>query len=252
MGGVVIPPYQATAQPCSKTAFHLAGSQPMGTYTWFDQSGNGADGRYNSAVPESSLWANSGYATLGGTANYNFQVDLAASNFDLASQSVIVYGVMNMAIPATSTNIVGNGSSLGGGYQGVFLSARSGLGKLRPIIVHSAGTLNTLQDSTRVFCDGTDHAFFVAIDGQTKCVIIYCDGLLSDFCSNLGFGGTPAISQNWFIGTDVYQGVTNAAVKLKSHGLMRFSGGLPSNLSQMARRHAARPAEPFTDAEVGA
>lgn len=232
-----------------KYRFFFPCQQQSGTYGLIDSSGNYADAVYNqlgvAVQAESAYWANKGYATVGGGANCTFDVAPYASGFDMATQSFILSGVINMAAPAANTSILGNANLTTG--QGIYISMRTS-GKLRPIFNTSTGILNGLADSTFVFADNTDHHFSIAYDALSKSIYTFADGSISDTFESQVLGSTtPTLAMSF--GSDA-TGASTASTKIKGMSLMVFTGALPTNFQGMIRKAAANPLTPLTDNDV--
>lgn len=220
-----------------------------------DLSGYG--GEVNVMLPLGvAAWANPGYLTTGAGAGLGASIQKRKVNFDLASDCVIVAFVINMATPGVVQQIMGNGSlASGSNRQGISFQANP-TGKLGVTINTSNGdtsaVVSNLTTKSTVL-DSADHAIVVAIDGPKGDVYLYVDGVLEGYALKAFSGNTQNIVSNWNIGTlglaagSSLSAATTVAVKLK--GALHFikrTGGLPLNISELARKHASSPTGHFS------
>lgn len=237
-------------KPSSKYKFFIPGTQFVGSGNAKDYSGNGNDAVISSATTDAATWANNKYITTGAGTGLGVSVPLAGSSFDLATQSVIIHGVCNVATPAGVENIIGNGDNASA--QGVYLRIGT-TGKMRPVLNASGGVVAGLADSTGTLCDGTDHSFAIAIDGVVKSVFTYIDGFLDHSYLTAFIGGTPSIADQFCIGmaaSATPSTTTSYAGKWKGLGELVFTGGLPLNISAIAQRLSANPLQALSDSEI--
>lgn len=236
-------------KPSTKYKFFIPGTQFVGSGNARDFSGNAADAVIPTTHSDAAVWASKGYMTSVAGTGKGVYVPVAASSFDLATQSMILHGVLNKAAPAGVENPIGCGDNAS--LKGVYFRLNTS-GKIRPIINSSGGTVTGLADSTGTLADASDHAFMLAMDGVTKNVYTFIDGVLDHTYSNAFSGGT-SITAQFCIGSAAGVDPTLATSydgKWKGVGLLVFTGGLPLNVSQLAQRHSAAPLVAISDGEL--
>jgi len=216
------------------------------TYVMFGISAtNSGVGTYTySAGP----WRQNGYATSDAGTTKRLQIALSKINFDLSKDSILLSIEMKKNIPAaTSEIILGNGDA--GTGQGFYVSCRLASGKIRPVLNTSGGVVTGLADSSAVFCDGMPHHMQLAIDAQTKTVLLYMDGVISNTYLN-AFTGATTLLYDFCIGGNV---PTNSSIdaKFRDFHFYKFpNSGLPRNINKLAQRLSSLVFTPLTDAEI--
>ena len=233
------------AMPSSAYLFMIPGKQFVTSGAPKDISNNANDAAFGVNLTDANCWANAGYITTTAGTQTGITVPPAKTQFDLGSQSIIFSARINIASPAANQAMFGPADA--SAAQGFYISVRAG-GKVRPIINTSGGAVTALADSAATFADGTDHVMTVAIDAVTKQVFLFFDGFLSNLYA-ANFSGTSASVALFAIGA-TSGGGTGYAGKYSGLHLLRFTGGLPTNLSKLAVRLAAMPHDFLCDSDI--
>lgn len=208
-----------------------------------DLSGNAADCGVM-AGQAAAAWATKGYFATADGSGLGAAIQKSAIDFDLSKHSLIFAFRVKMAAPASNpVDIMGNGSLVSqGGYHGVKVSARTN-GKVRIVVTTSAGDTSATisNDSFATVFDGTDHDVLVALDGPKGNFLLFIDGVLDRYYRR-AWSGSTAIGCNWHFGTAGLlptATLTNTATVASLLGakfhMLRFDGGLPINLAQIAQ-----------------
>lgn len=237
-------------QPTQYYRFLIPGRQFVTSGVPRDYSGNSANGVFLASLSDAAAWANSGYLTTAVGANAGVRIPKSQTEFNLGTQSIIFACLMNKPVPAGADVLFAVGDSAAS--QGCYLSVRTN-GKLRPII-NTAGSVGGsavtgLADSAAVFCDSTPHAVLLAIDAVTKNVYLYRDGSLSDTYASAYAGDTASRSTDFYIGVNA-GGTSFEASKIGGIHFMVFDGGLPTNVLEIAARHASMPYQPISEMDI--
>lgn len=235
--------------PSTHYRFFIPGQQQAGSGNAEDLSGKDADAVIPASYSDAELWANTGYMTTKAGTGDCVSVPNDKIAFNLATQSVIFAAIINKAVPAGGESIFSAGDAVT--TQGFYLSARSGAGKLRPVLNTSGGVVTTLADSTAVFCDASDRHVVCAIDGITKAVYLYADGVLSNSYLSAFTGGTT-VNTSFNIGANPGTPATATSYALKTFGLhfLVFDGALPLNINVLAQRLSDYPTKALTDSQM--
>ena len=210
-----------------------------------DFSSNACDGVLGSALTDANLWATSGYMTTAVLLNGGVSLPLAKSTFNLGTESILFSVLLKKAAPVASDATFGNADTTT--VQGFYLSCRVTSGKVRPVFNTSGGVVSALADSAAVFCDGTDHVLTCAFDSVTKQAFLWRDGCLSDTYTT-GVTGTSTPTIPFYLGSNI--SLTAVAAQFSGVHLMKFTGGLPTNINHMVARLAAKPHDFLSDMDV--
>ena len=215
-----------------------------------DRSGRGGD-----AIPPAAtygptqLWANAGYLSTGTGTGLGASIAANKSSFDLATQSVILGFVINMAQPAGNPALMGNADAAT--RRGIYLGARTD-GKLRILVNTSDGLVAALAIPTPIVFDGTDHHVVVAFDSTTRSIFVFIDGRFVAVYPNYWTGNTAGIVDTFNIGGGggIISALSTTAYKLHSFHMIVLTGGVPSNLGQVARKLYEAPGTAVPESSI--
>lgn len=190
----------------------------------FDRSGVGNTAAFGTDLLASSAWAAANRLTIAdNVAGTNRGAPFLTNTqlgFTWATDSLVVAGVVNMAAaPAATRHIVGNGADTS--KTGFALRINVTTGKMLPLIYGTGGVIFGTASAATV-ADGADHHIIALIDGPSRKIHIFIDGVY-DATSN---------------GSSVYNGTVggldySAAAGLQS-GTPLVIGGQPNTLTNVA------------------
>lgn len=204
-------------------------------------------------LDSSVAWANPGYLTVGSGSGEVGRYPVLLNrefSFDIGSDSVVFATVVRRPAPTVNNNIAGCANTTS--RYGFYLQERTGTNKLRPYITTDAGNFPGMPDSRAVVCDNADHSVLLAIDGPTKSVYLFIDGVL-DTAAQTFYSGGGAVSSNLALGAlqDTGTPATPVGGRFGGTQVMVFRGkGLPLNLAEIAAKFHAEPGRALDQQEV--
>ena len=211
-----------------------------------DVSGLGNHGALVAGMTDAELWANDNWmrSYAGATKTYTFGV--AATSFDLASQSVLVS--FEMVAPTAAATLIRNISGIGAS-QG-FSVGITAAGQLQ-VALRTSGGGTTLANTPAIFADTNIHHFALGIDGPNRTVTVWYDGTPCLSLSAAFTAGTTAPTGDLTMAA-LDPGGTGTTYDLLARGLhyMVFDGGLPINVNHMVLRMAQAPGVPLLNRDV--
>ncbi len=223
-----------------------------------DQSGKGNHATFGADLTASVAWTTTAnrYSTtedVTGTKAIGAQLAIGTGlQYSPATESLLLFGVVQMAAPAGTRSLVG--CSVGTPNLGFGLRALS-TGKAR-LEINRAGADQMLNSTTGSIADGTRHSFAVTFDAVAKRANVYVDG-----AADSAYGGIGTDTSAWtdwypFTRAFAFGGVGHNGNKIiscaqSSFGwhLLKRPGGLPSNIADIVARLHANPTVPLTATE---
>lgn len=204
-----------------KYLFMLPCNEGTGT-TAFDASGNGNDLLAQSSNP-TMLTAEAGYiTTLEAVISGASEMPTGPIAFDLFSGDSYIWTMFTKS-PSAALKLAGDQSR--GANSGNLLQSQSG-GLVSFVVTPSATQVPCLS---RYFCfDDTDHHIAVVVDGPSRCVSIYIDGVL-------GGGSTGTEHNNGGVGINFL-----ASILVSRQSANDFSFGNPGSETSGSFVHASK------------
>lgn len=218
-----------------------------------DVSGVGNDLVVKAGITDAQLWANAGYfSAIAASDGYPYLPN-AAFPFTMGTDSILMGVLVNDAVPGGQTSMLGCANTTT--RPGFYWAARPTTGAGRVVVTTTGTGAASVQgaDTACAFYDSTPHHLVIGIDGPTRSVFVWRDGLLVQTQLNLFPTGAGLCSSNFAFGTNQDTGVagTSVAAKFAGFQLMRFLGaGLPTNVGLLVQRMAASPYNPIRSADV--
>lgn len=204
----------------------------------------------------SQVTANSGYASIVGTANGQDK-SLATADvlpWDLFSgQSLILQATVNAAAPG-ATAFIFNARGAAGDVKGAALSVDTA-GK--PVIfIRDTGTTFATNVPTNVVCDSTDHVVTAVINGTAKTAQIFDNGVaVSTLTTPQAITATAGSTQGndparWggsgdFVSAAVPTWVNSATLKIR-HMHVIVMDSFPANLATLIAELVRNPHRPLS------
>lgn len=235
----------------------------------FDRAGGTAsNGVFGGDLSAAAAWANANRLTLadnvvGNNAGCPY-IPGATLNWALATESLIVAGVVNIAAaPAATRHILGNGSSTT--IRGFTMRYNLTTG-YPSILAHGAATLFGTASATSI-ATGADVHICMAIDGPRSRALLYIGGVYDTTAnggteyvaatSGLNFSAQTAnmeaqcLTNPFMIGGQPNTGVYALRPTSQSYGwqIAKRTGNLPSNISDIVKRLARHPTQPLSSQE---
>jgi hypothetical protein len=204
-----------------------------------DYSSNLVAPIYGGSVALSEPWSNAGYLTISAGAGHNVQIPNSKSSWNLNKDSVLILFTVNKALPAANDTFIGNcDATAASGNYGFFLVAIT-TGKMR-VRINADSFFSGMADSIGTFFDGTDHHCALSLNGVTKEVRLYRDGILDTAYASAFTAATyNAITNALYVG----QTMTGNGVALEIKGLqmLKFpNSALPINLDEIVKISASK------------
>lgn len=232
--------------PSTAYKFFYPGAQGTGDLT--DQSGQGNNAAAEANLTDGNMWANAGYFSSVAGQFSGIAIPAAVLDWDMAlGQSIILSFSMNIAV-AVDDGLAGEHPSAGAGIR--YIGTIAGT-TLTPYI--SDGSAEESLGSFGAVLDGANHNVLIAIDGGTKMGYTFTDGEAVGIDVNVSAVTGSTVSANDFVFGSDFNGAaakTYAGQFGGGHGLV-FQGGLPGNLTELAKKIHSSPLYPLSVSDVG-
>lgn len=212
-----------------------------------DTSGNGNDLIVKAGITEAQLYANAGYfSAIAGSDGYPY-LNNSKFAFTMGQDSILVGVIVNDAVPAANESRFGCANTTT--RPGFYWSARmtSGAGRVVLTTTGTGGASYQGADTACAFYDGTPHHLIIGIDGPSRSVFVWRDGVLVQSQLNLFPNGGGLCTSNFSFGTNQDTGGASVSVACKHAGfqvLRWLNQGLPTDVNLIAQTMAAMPRNP--------
>ena len=235
--------------------------------TLIDRSGSGTSGAFGAGLTAANAWAVANRLTTADNVAGNFAgspyISGSVLNWALATESLIVAGVVNIAAaPAATRHIVGNGSSTTIRGFTVRYNVTTGAAL---ILAHGASTLFGTAGS--VIASGADVHIAMAIDATTQRAYLFVGGAY-DATANGNSGYVPGagglsfaaeaanmtaacLSNPFMFSGQPNTGTFSLTPTAASYGwqIAKRTGALPTNIETIVKRMARNPLQVLTAQE---
>ena len=224
----------------------VPGRQYVTSGTPRDVTGLGNNGALVAGMTDAELWATDQWMRSYAGSTKTFTFGLAATTFDLGSQSVLMS--FEMVAPAAAAALVRNISGIGASQGFAVISTATG--QLN-VAVRTSGGGTTSANTPVAFCDGTAHHFALGLDGPNRTLTVWYDGTPCLSLSAAFAAGTTAPTGDLTMAA-LDPGGVGTTYDLLSRGIhyMVFDGGLPINVNRMVLQMAQAPTVPLLNRDV--
>lgn len=223
-----------------------------------DRSGRGNHSLLGTDAVRATAWGTASRWTSvdanAGTTFHGARIPAATINWNKGTESLLIAGKFNGAA-GSNRYPFGFGGASGTTIHGFVLRANSaGTCRLQSVTPSGLGQYN---DSTSTLLNGADHSFLIAFDGLTKRAFGYFDGAFDAAFNGsvLGLDIAPALASMTTFGDLTWGGYPHTPVGTKNlvwactmYGMQvaKRTGGLPTNIAEVARRLHTQPMQPLT------
>lgn len=232
-----------------------------------DRSGAGNPAAFGANLLASNAWAVANRLSVadnvtGIVAGAPF-ITGAVLNWNLATESLIVAGIVNIAAsPASTRHITGNGSSTSVRGFALRFAATTGAAS---VVAHGAASL--FGNAGANIATGADIAIGLAIDGPRARAYVYVAGAYDavanngteylpnfnglDFAAQRNNMAADCLSNPWMFAAQPHTGTFALSPASTSYGwqIAKRTGSLPDNLSAIMRRLARHPLQVLSASE---
>ena len=232
-----------------------------------DRSGAGNGAAFGANLSAANAWANANRLTtadnVSGTVAGSPYLAGASLNWALATESLLVSGIVNIAAaPAATRHILGNGSSTSVRGFTVRYAVTTGLAS---IIAHGASSLFGTAGTN--IATGADIHIAMAIDAPNQRAYLFVNGAFDATANGVasyvaGTGGlsyaaeaanmTAACLANPFmLSGQAHTGTISLTPTAQSYGwqVAKRTGALPSNIENVVKRLARHPVQMLSSTE---
>jgi hypothetical protein len=232
-----------------------------------DRSGAGNGMTFGAGLTAANGWANANRLTtadnVSGTVAGSPYITGAALNWALATESMIIAGVVNIAAaPAATRHIIGNGSSTSVRGFAVRYNVTTGLAS---ILAHGASTLFGTAGSN--IATGADVHVAIAVDAPSQRAYLFVGGAFDATANGVaayavGTGGLDYSAQTanmvaaclanpLMVSGQAHTGTISLTPTAQSYGwqIAKRTGALPSNIEAVVKRMARHPLQVLTATE---
>lgn len=196
-----------------------------------------------------------GYFNTTAAVNGGLNIPQAQIRWNPFWESMILSFVLRRAIPAANEIILSLGTNIAG-YQGFYLSHRTGTGIIKLIPRLNSGSAGTDVDSNLTFSDGTpkDRVCTIAFDAPTGSWYMWRDGIITISAVGLSTGAKTmsdavSLAELRVGGLSAINTTAMVAVQGRALQFAKFVGSLPTNVGLIAARLAETPGLPITESE---
>lgn len=245
--------------------FFLPCAQDVGSGSVLDLSGKSNNAIIESATSDAAVWAVAGAVTTTGAAtgsgagvNVPTSQSLSPMGFDLASGKSMLWS-FQIKLPTNPTGsalraLCGSLSGASGGivfYVGEASAAYAGRCSVR--IRNAGGSNNTYNNPTNapLVNDGNFHNIVVWVNGSTKTLSLYVDGILSSYQSNQDISAVSSTVNvpNIPYGIGHYGDPSTTGTtgtQSKNHHCMIFNS-VPTNINDLIQQVTINPSKLVED-----